>query len=777
MNYIENTVSLDNFNINRQYIDMYSPPVIDQPTLLSDLLVVRIRKFLTEQNDSVNEFYMLYFKIDNFNFIKRLYGIDIINDLMNILQDTIQQILVVDFMIDRFFLEILNDGETFFVFNNTIPQDEFELKIYTFRIKLRNIINNYMIKKTGCNIDIKISYSPIKYESESDLNNHNIQYAIFYARSMINKMLIDNMGIRNSFEELIRNNLICSHYQPIINLSNGYIFGWEALVRCYAKNNYFNSSAILFDFAEDIGALFLLEKTCRHSAVRNFGVFSSEQKLFINIHPKTMLDPNFKSGQTLECLHEYGLKPINIVFEITERHSLKDFSNFYRALEHYRADGYGVAIDDVGAGYSGLTHLAEIRPDFIKIDMGIVRDVDTNPVKRSLIESLLYFAEKIGCRVIAEGIERDRELTALVSIGVHYGQGFYIAHPAFPKPSVRDEIKNKITVVKKVKHHLKCSLAIEALVEFVPAVSPTSLIKDIRSYFAGASPLSSVVVVEDSHPIGLIMSYHLNYKLSTQYGVSLYSKRPVTQIMDVSPLIVDASTPIGKVAQDAMSRSEYKIYDNIIVTKHGHYIGIISVQNMFDTLAKLNLEIAKGANPLTGLPGNIAIEQEIEMCLREGAPFSVVYADLDNFKAYNDLYGFKKGDQIILLLARILRYMLKKYGSSRDFVGHVGGDDFVVVIRDSSSVELYGQKVVDGFGRAVRACFTLEDRKRGYFLSEDRHGEIKHFPLTSLSLAVVDCQGLCSLADIAKKAAEVKKYAKSIPGNCWVRDRRKSCIL
>ncbi len=660
MNSIKDSVSLNDIDINRQHIDIYNPFYIDKSifNLPSDSFNARIYNFLGEKYESVGKFYVFYFRIDDFNLIRRLYGFDIADNLMNIFNDAIQQIFVVDFMIDRFFIDILNDGELFLIFNSSIQEKELGLKIYTFRIKLRTIINNYMIQKLGCAIDIKIGYSNLEDRSDSNPNNYAINHAIFHARSNSDKMLLDNIEIRDSFEELIENNLICSHYQPIINLSNGYILGWEALARCSA-NSHFSSSAMLFDFAEDIGSLFLLEKACRHSAVRNFGTFNAEQKLFVNIHPKTMLDPNFKSGQTLELLYEYGLKPINIVFEITERHSLKDFSNFYRALEYYREEGYGVAIDDVGAGYSSLTHIAEIRPDFIKIDMGIVRDVDTNPIKRSLIESLLYFAKKIGCHVIAEGIEEDRELTLLVSIGVHYGQGFYIGRPAFPKPCVTDEIKNKITIVKKARYNIKCSLSIETLVEVVPAVNPTSLIKDIRSYFGGSSPLSAVVVVDDNHPIGLIMSYHLNYKLSTQYGLSLYAKRTVTQIMDVSPLIVDANTPIGEVAQDAMSREAHKIYDNIIVTKHGNYIGVVSVQNMFDTLAKLNIEIAKGANPLTGLPGNIVIEQEIEMRLRDGIPFALVYADLDNFKAYNDLYGFKKGDQIILLLARILRCVLK----------------------------------------------------------------------------------------------------------------------
>ena len=126
---------------------------------------------------------------------------------------------------------------------------------------------------------------------------------------------------------------------------------------------------MLFDFAEQSGKLFALERLCREKALQNLGAMAQGQKLFLNIHPKTMADPEFTHGQTLELIEEAGLSPENVVFEITERHSINEFALFPRKLDHYRSQGYLVAVDDAGAGYSGLTSVAQIRPEFIKIDM------------------------------------------------------------------------------------------------------------------------------------------------------------------------------------------------------------------------------------------------------------------------------------------------------------------------------------------------------------------------------------------------------------------------
>jgi EAL domain-containing protein (putative c-di-GMP-specific phosphodiesterase class I) len=192
---------------------------------------------------------------------------------------------------------------------------------------------------------------------------------------------------------------------------------------------------MLFDFAEEAGAIFALEKVCREAAIQGFAGRGQAGRLFCNVHPRTLLDPAFTPGETRRLLDKYGMEPRNVVLEITERHSVKDFNLFHRTLDHYRAAGYGVAVDDVGTGYSGLASIAEIRPDFIKLDMSLVRGIDANPVKRALIETLLTYADKVGCRMVAEGIETEAELFCLIRLGVHFGQGFFLAgRRRRPKP-------------------------------------------------------------------------------------------------------------------------------------------------------------------------------------------------------------------------------------------------------------------------------------------------------------------------------------------------------
>ena len=726
--------------------------------------------------------YVLWMSIANFQLFKEMYGSDMADYIMTISQQAIQNIASEYLKNNLYLLETFQSGE-FLLLLNEFNQIDITFKLAILRLKIKIMINRDIIKHIGNKCDIKIGHSTISKDNISLIHK-----AIYEAKlSAISSSEQYQEYLVADFSSLITKEKLCPHYQPIVDLSNANVIGWESLIRCQHNNSHFDSPDFLFNFAEEIGSLFLLEEICRHLAIKKIGILEDNQKIFINIHPKTLADPKFKSGQTLELLKQYGLYPRNIVFEITEKHSIHDFKAFYTALEHYRLQGYSVAIDDVGAGYSGLLSIAETRPDFIKIDMSLIRNIDKDPIRRSLVESILSFAHKIDCKVIAEGIETDGELSSLINLGIDYGQGFRICRPSFPKPLIDDGLKEKINIISrenlfisKGDFKLKSSMPIEILTEKVITVNVTDRIKDVKNHLSKEVSFTGAVVLDDERPVGLIMGYHLDRQLSTQYGVALYINRQVTQLMDSSPLIVEADMPIEKVAKKAMEREHYKVYDHIIVVKKGKYIGIVSVQNMLNTLAKLNIEMAKGTNPLTGLPGNLAIEQEIEMYMNAHKPFYLIYADLDNFKIYNDVYGFKQGDKIILLLSHILIWASKKYGYQRTFVGHLGGDDFIVVqgLQESLQVEFFCKKVVDCFKRLVRRCYTCEDLKRGYIRAKDRDGIEKDMPLVSLSLAALHCDGgHCSMADLAKKSSELKKYAKTIPGSCWVIDRRRNCSI
>ena len=181
--------------------------------------------------------------------------------------------------------------------------------------------------------------------------------------------------------------------------------------------------------------------------------------------------------------------------------------------------------------------------------------------------------------------------------------------------------------------------------------------------------------------------------------------------------------------------------------------------------------MAKGTNPLTGLPGNVAIEQEVESRIAQNRKFSIIYADLDNFKVYNDTYGFKNGDGVIKLAADIMSWATRKHAGQEARLCHIGGDDFVL-ITSPESVEKICRSIHRCFGRLVNRCYCPEDRTRGWIKARGRDGKERNYPLISISLGVIEICGQCSLMEIGERAAHVKKFAKSRPGNSVAIDRR-----
>lgn len=179
------------------------------------------------------------------------------------------------------------------------------------------------------------------------------------------------------------------------------------------------------------------------------------------------------------------------------------------------------------------------------------------------------------------------------------------------------------------------------------------------------------------------------------------------------------------------------------------------------------------ANPLTGLPGNTAIERELKVRIEKGKAFAFLYIDIDNFKAFNDYYGYQKGDEIISFLAGILTRTIEKLGNDSDFVGHIGGDDFVLITSPTRG-EFMAKYIIDEFDK--RALFLLdeEDVKRGYLEVRNRQGEIHRIPIMSITIALVvgTEDKIKHFAEINDIASELKKYGKKIRGSVVIRERR-----
>jgi len=217
-------------------------------------------------------------------------------------------------------------------------------------------------------------------------------------------------------------------FQPVFDLQTGEMIGMEALSRG-PRGSEFESGETLFSLAERTELLVPLERVCRQRSLEAAANSSPDRQVFINLSPAAASDPEFLGPLFLEQVAAYGLAPHRIVLEITERTYAVYEGLFREVLSRFRQQNFRIAVDDVGTGYSNLTSLAEIEPDYLKFDNVFVRGIDRRRTKQDLLEALMSFARKMKTKVIAEGIETREELKVLQSLGVPYGQGFLLARP------------------------------------------------------------------------------------------------------------------------------------------------------------------------------------------------------------------------------------------------------------------------------------------------------------------------------------------------------------
>jgi GGDEF domain-containing protein len=224
-------------------------------------------------------------------------------------------------------------------------------------------------------------------------------------------------------------------------------------------------------------------------------------------------------------------------------------------------------------------------------------------------------------------------------------------------------------------------------------------------------------------------------------------------------------------ATDLISQGDFEI--RVPIVRDDEIGQLASSFNEMGVALQRMRDEAKGANPLTGLPGNVTIAQYIDNCLSANQLVAVLYSDLDNFKAYNDKYGFTRGDDAILYTRDCLVAVAKRKDVSNVFIGHEGGDDFVVVI-DFDYWEIFAKAFISTFDRGIYQFYTSVDARNGFIESINRKGERQRFPLMSVSVAVVSnkTRPFRRHAEIIAVATEVKKYVKSLDGSCYAIDRR-----
>ena len=536
-------------------------------------------------------------------------------------------------------------------------------------------------------------------------------------------------------------------FQPIIEARSGEIYGFEALSRI-PGTKVFNNIADLFPFAEKIGQLYPVETLCRRQAISSFpSIVQNKEMLFLNINPQVLADPEFASGHTRKILTEQGLTPSDVVLEITERSAIENFDTFRDALSHYRNQGYLIALDDVGAGYSSLQSVAELHPDFLKVDRSLIKGVNADPIKWALLETFVTFSKRIGCRIIAEGVETAEEMRTVVQLGVDYVQGFFVAKPNFKRKPLNPAVKDILEPERRLKSLDQSPIL--TMVEPLPLFEIHTPVSTVETYFRNHPHQFLVGVTENQRIIGVVQRDRLFAALGTRYGVPLYLARTISVLMDTNPLIVEDSTPLEVVSSIAMQRPDGQLYDGIVVANQRKPIGMVSVANLMKAMAERQIQIAKGANPLTGLPGNIRIDQEIKQRLERRMTFGVIYVDLNKFKHFNDLHGFQQGDIAIKMLAEILLSVAAN-SDKEAFVGHIGGDDFIIIL---SFIHLESL-ALDILNQFKQSCDQLTGAE--------------NLSVALACLTIDAAERTWTPINISERAAQVKKAVKAIGGNAFL---------
>lgn len=561
-------------------------------------------------------------------------------------------------------------------------------------------------------------------------------------------------------------------FQPILNIYTGKIFAVEALLRNFQEIG-FGSIFLLFDEVYKENLLYSFDIALREKAFKKFTQIDGYKdiKLFYNLDNRLFEMPDFAYGNTNKILKQYGLKKSNLCFEISERHEISSDCNMEKILMHYKNERFCIAIDDFGVGYSGYKLLYDSAPNMIKIDRFFLTDIEKDIKKKIMVRNITHLAIQLGIKVIAEGVETKEELLTCKDIGCHLVQGYLIQRPTTNTKDILNIYTSIVDLVKSDKRILSNKFKIELYLDKIHPLSANTKMSSVIDHFK-KYPNNSLVPIVNSinEPIGILQENQIKELLYSPYGRSLIlnngNKKSKLKNLLQPCGVTDINSNISTIIE-LFSNNPDSI--GIMITNNSKYYGFLSARAIITIMNEQNLIFAREQNPLTKLPGNAMIEKYIYDITKDKNSYIICYFDLDNFKAFNDVYGFRKGDRVIQLFADILRKNL----SQEFFKAHIGGDDFFGGVKtDEENEEKYVEqifKIITKFTNDVIEFYSQEDKKNGYLRSTDRDGNVKNFPLLTVSASLLiihkNTKDRCledinNILSIQKKVA--KKEEKSI---------------
>lgn len=538
--------------------------------------------------------------------------------------------------------------------------------------------------------------------------------------------------------------------QPIVDLlRGGKVFAYESLCRIRVPGGKMLSGYEAFSLAKQAYRLEALDFAAIRSALSaKKRMLDGDTPIFVNVLPQDLIRMESSRHSLVNVVNSLDMAPHQVVIELVESERVNPEA-LVDACDALRASGFRIALDDVGTGYNGLTTLAILRPDFVKLDSNLVNGIQGSRVRMVLLEALISMSQRLGCATIAEGLENAEDVILCQDMGVHYAQGYFFARPS-PFPCVPTPVPPRKSSTEIFS---KGIMRLADYVDETPAIPTSATVYDAQNLFEEMPDQPYLVIVDDQHPIGYVTRACVSSARRNQMVVNC--ARPVTKMLK------------DRVQRSAIARKMCNETDHcqpwIVLNEENKYLGtlepwVVLSQMLSDTN---NAEL----HPLSLLPTGPVLRNTLDMHIQAGRQVLLIYIDIDYFKAFNDRYGFIRGDAMIKLLAEIVRQARHFWPDA--YLGHIGGDDFIAMLPhppDDLAEKLV--QLLESFQRLSEDLYDARDLENGYFVSEDG----KRFPVAALSIVVVNgaTGPFSDSLKASERAAQMKKIAKSHMGSVVV---------